>query len=145
MKNLLIALMLFTSFCSLAQTKVPYVDYKGHIYYQNKQIGNLTKDGSLDNNGKVVTKVNGNGEIIDSNGKQLGKLAKGSSFVYYFNDKTEKYTIGKPSHNGMCEVKNSDGQTVMLLHNNYKQQVACAIHCLNENHCMPSDAEHKHK
>jgi len=47
MKNLLIALMLFTSFCSLAQTKVPYVDYKGHIYYQNKQIGNLTKRAAL--------------------------------------------------------------------------------------------------
>ena len=47
MKNLLIALMLFTSFCSLAQTKVPYVDYKGHIYYQNKQNVLLLKTGSI--------------------------------------------------------------------------------------------------
>jgi len=124
----------------------PKVDSKGHIYYEKKQIGSLTSKGGVNNAGKLVTKVDGNGNIVDDKGKVLGKAPKNGTFVYYFNGKEENYTIGEPDHNGMCEVKNAKGETVMLLHNNYKQQAACAVHCLYENHCMPSDkmAEHKH-
>ncbi len=71
------------------------------------------------------------------NGKVIGKTSKNGSFVYFFNEKPEYYTIGKPEYNGMCEVKNAKGQTVMQLHQNYKAQAACAIHCLYENKCMP--------
>ncbi len=80
---------------------------------------------------------------MDVNGKVMGKAPKNGSFVYYFNENTESYTIGKPAHNGMCEVKNAKGQTVMLMHKNYKAQAACAVHCLYENKCMPINMEHK--
>ena len=106
----------------------------------------MTPEGSFDPKGNSMTKVDGNGNILDAKGKVLGKAPKNGTFVYYFNDKAEKYTIGKPDHTGMCVVKNDKGETVMLLHNNYKQQAACAVHCLHENHCMPEDkmSEHKH-
>ncbi len=137
-------LLLFASLSVIAQKSTPYVDYKGHIYYDKKIIGTLTSAGGLDKSGKAVTRVDGNGNIVDMNGIVMGKAPKNGSFVYYFNEKPENYTIGKPSHNGMCEVKNAKGQTVMLIHQNYKAQSACAVHCLYENKCMPFNMKNKH-
>jgi hypothetical protein len=136
---IMFALFLITSFGVLAQKSTPYVDYKGHIHYENKQIGSLSPKGGFDESGNPVTKIDGNGNIVDMNGKAIGKAPKNGSFVYYFNEKPENFTIGKPSHTGMCEVKNAKGETVMLLHQNYKAQGACAVHCLYENKCMPMD------
>ena len=143
------ALFFIASLSVLAQKSTPMVDYKGHIMNHNSVIGKMTPEGSLDQSGKLVTKIDGNGNIVDSTGKVIGKAPKnGSSFIYYFKGNQEKYTIGKSNHTGMCKVTNAKGETVMLLHNNYKQQAACAIHCLHENHCMPMDGmdmkEHKH-
>lgn len=137
------ALLFIASLSVFAQKSTPYVDYKGHIHYEKKIIGSLSSKGGFDQSGKSITKVDGNGNIVDMNGKVMGKAPKNGTFVYYFNEKSEYYTIGKPSHNGMCEVKNAKGQTVMLLHQKYKAQAACAVHCLYENKCMPSNMEHK--
>ncbi|WP_394993765.1 hypothetical protein [Emticicia sp.] len=137
------ALFFIASLSVFAQKSTPYVDYKGHIHYEKKLIGSLSSKGGFDQSGKPVTKVDGSGNIVDMNGKKLGKAPKSNTFVYYFNEKPENYTIGKQSHNGMCEVKNAKGQTVMLLHQNYKAQAACAVHCLYENKCMPINMEHK--
>jgi hypothetical protein len=144
--TVIIALFFVASTSILAQKSVPMVDSKGHIMNHNSIIGKMTPEGSFDPKGKSMTKVNTNGNIVDSNGKVLGKAPKNGTFIYYFNDKEEKYTIGKADHTGMCKVTNDKGETVMLLHNNYKQQAACALHCLRENHCMPGEttAEHKH-
>lgn len=144
--TVIIALFFVASTSILAQKSVPMVDSKGHIMNHNSIIGKMTPEGSFDPKGKSMTKVNTNGNIVDSNGKVLGKAPKNGTFIYYFNDKEEKYTIGKADHTGMCKVTNDKGETVMLLHNNYKQQAACAVHCLHENHCMPGEttAEHKH-
>ena len=87
-------------------------DYKGHIMNGQTQIGMITSEGGFDQAGKSMTKVNGKGNIVDLNGKILGKAHKNGSFVYYFNDSREKYTIGKANYAG---------------------------HCLKENHCMPMD------
>ncbi|PLK42164.1 DUF3659 domain-containing protein [Emticicia sp. TH156] len=151
MKNVILtlSLILISMMSVLAQKStnlIPKVDSKGHIYYERKHIGTLTSDGSLDHAGKAITKVDANGNIKDNSGKVIGKAPKNGTFVYYINGTEENYTIGKASHTGMCEVKNAKGETVMLLHDNYKQQAACAVHCLYENHCMPADrmAGHKH-
>jgi nitrous oxide reductase len=139
MKKIVLIFSFIVIWCipSYGQKSLPVVDYKGHIIREKTQIGTISHTGSKDMADKPVTKINSGGQIVDSNGKLLGKAAKGSSFVYYLEDKPENFTIGKYSHSGMCEVKNSKGQTVMLLHKNYKQEAACAIHCLYENKCMP--------
>ena len=141
MKNIIIiiALIISASLSMSAQKSTPIVDYKGHIMNGKTQIGTITSEGGFDQAGKSMTKVDGKGNIVDLDGKILGKAPKNGSFVYYFDDNQEKYTIGKANHTGMCEVKNAKGQTVMLLHNSYKQQGACAVHYLKENHCLPND------
>lgn len=147
MKKLIgiIALFFIASLSVFAQKSTPMVDSKGHIMNHNSIIGKMTPEGSFDPSGKSMTKVGGNGNIVDLNGKVIGKAPKNGSFIYYFKDNEEKYTIGKANHSGMCKVTNAKGETVMLLHNNYKQQAACAVHCLYENHCMPNDMMEGHK
>ena len=144
----IIALFFIASLSVLAQKTTPMVDYKGHILNGKNQIGSITSEGGFDQAGKSMTKVDGKGNIVDSDGKVIGTAPKNGTFVYYFKNNQEKYTIGKANHTGMCEVKNAKGETVMLLHNNYKQQGACAVHCLYENHCMPESdmnkTDHKH-
>lgn len=144
----IIALFLIASLSVFAQKTKPIVDYKGHILNGKNQIGSITTEGGFDQAGKSMTKVDGKGNIVDSEGKVIGTAPKNGTFVYYFKDNQEKYTVGKANHSGMCEVKNAKGETVMLLHNNYKQQGACAVHCLYENHCMPESdmnkTDHKH-
>lgn len=142
------ALFFIASLSVFAQKSTPMVDYKGHILNGKNQIGSITSEGGFDQAGKSMTKVDGKGNIVDSNGKIIGTAPKNGTFVYYFEDNQEKYTIGKANHTGMCKVTNAKGETVMLLHNSYKQQGACAVHCLHENHCMPMDGMdmkgHKH-
>lgn len=142
--GLVIALLMFNLVGLFSQKSIPQVDYKGHIIHNNKQIGTLNTKGSFDPKGMSITKVNSDGNIVDSMGKVLGKAPKNGNFVYYLGENSEKYSVGNPNHNGMCEVKNVKGETVLLLHKNYKAQAACAIHCLHANHCMPNDSEHKH-
>ena len=142
---MIIALIMTASLSVFAQKSTPMVDSKGHIMNHNSIIGKMTPEGSFDPSGKSMTRIDGNGNTVDLNGKIIGKAPKNGSFVYYFKDNEEKYTIGKANHTGMCKVTNAKGETVMLLHNSYKQQGACAVHCLYENHCMPSDMMEKHK
>ncbi len=121
---------------SFTQEKVPMVDSKGHIYYDKKPIGQLTKSGSMSMDDKMISKINANGTVVDSMGNVIGRLPKGQLFEYYLGDKPEKFSISKPNHNGICYVTDAHGKTMILLHNNYKQQAACAMHCAKENHCL---------
>jgi len=141
MKNIIViaALIMTASLSVFAQKSTPIVDYKGHIMNGKTQIGTITSEGGFDQAGKSMTKEDGKGNIVDSEGKIIGKAPKNGTFVYYFRDNQEKYSVGKANHSGICEVKNAKGEIIMLLHNNYKQQAACAVHCLKENHCMPND------
>jgi hypothetical protein len=138
MKNLILflAFIIGSNLVAFGQEKVPMVDSKGHIYYDKKQIGSISKSGGMDMTGKAVTRIDKNGNVVDSTGKAIGKLTKGSTFQYYIDGKAQKFSISKPDHTGICYVKDSKGQTVLLLHNNYKQQVACAMHCADMNHCL---------
>lgn len=141
----IIALFFIASLSVFAQKTTPMVDYKGHILNGKNQIGSISSVGGFDQAGKSMTKVDGKGNIVNSDGKVIGTAPKNGTFVYYFKDNQEKYTIGKPNHSGMCKVTDAKGETVMLLHNNYKQQGACAVHCLYENHCMPESDMKEHK
>lgn len=138
-KLLIIFVLLFISSLGVFAQKTPRVDYKGHIMNGNKQIGLMTETGSFDQSGKSMTKVDGKGNVVDLDGKIIGKAPKNGKFVYYFKDNQEKYTIEKADHTGMCKIKNAKGETIILMHNNYKQEAACAVHCLYENHCMPNE------
>lgn len=91
-----------------------------------------------------MTTIDHSGNTVDSKGNIISKAPKNGIVEYYEDGKAEKFTIGEPTHNGMCTVKNAKGKTVLLLHQSYKSQAACAIHCLYANHCMPGEMMHAH-
>jgi hypothetical protein len=132
--------IIFTVFISLAGSaliaqnyKAPAIDATGKITdHTGKHIGWVTTDGIIkDSAGGQIAHVDKDGNLIDhKTNKTLGKAEKNGTFAYHFKDgKESKLTTSAPM-NGTCEVKDAQGKTVLLVHENYKQYGACAYHCL---------------
>lgn len=136
--------------------KAPMIDASGTFSDKDgKKIGTIAKEGLLDAEGNKVAHVDASGNLIDAKtGKSIGKAQKNGNFVYHFEGDKEgkKYSIGAPQQ-GICEVKNEKGEVVLLVHENYKAQAACAFHCaqmkkdekpVEMHHHDHSDPNHKH-
>ena len=112
---------------------LPSIDAKGKIAdAQGKHIGWMTHDGLInDATGVKIGHIDSQGNLIDAKtGKVLGKAVKNGNYVYHVKHGSgDSLTISAPM-NGICEVKNKDGKAVLLVHENYKQYGACALHCL---------------
>jgi len=131
----LFAVLLMTTVSIAQDYKHPYglVSKDGKVTDPNgKNIGSITPEGVIkDVAGKSIAKVDANGDLIDAKtGKKIGHAPKNGTFVYSFpENKTDSLTTSTPL-NGTCEVKDSKGKTVVLVHENYKHIGACAYHCL---------------
>ena len=114
------------------------LDYKGHKIdaagkvtdQDGKHIGNVTKGGLIsDAAGAKVAYVDGKGSLIDaSSGKNLGKVGKDGNFVPYASINT--WTVS-PANNGICLVKDMEGNVKAEVHETYKHIGACTVHCLS--------------
>ncbi|HVD98900.1 MAG TPA: hypothetical protein VNB90_11905 [Cytophagaceae bacterium] len=99
---------------------------------EGKHIGWITKDGIVkDTSGQKVAEIDSEGNLVESaTGKKLGKAEKNGNFTPYFSKTPDdKWSVSAPV-NGNCTVKDKNGKTVVIIHENYKQQGACAYHCL---------------
>ena len=114
--------------------KAPNIDATGKVMdSKGKHIGWVTKDGKIkDAAGTEIAHVNSEGSLVDEkSGKKLGKAEKNGNFAPHFSKtKDDQLTTSEPM-NGMCEVKDKDGKTMVVVHENYKQYGACAYHCLS--------------
>lgn len=64
-------------------------------------------------------------------GKKIGKVEKNGNFIsHYSKTPDDKWSVGGPM-NGTCEVKDKNGKTLVVVHENYKIYGACAYHCLS--------------
>jgi hypothetical protein len=112
--------------------KAPKIDALGKFTdVSGGYLGTVSKDGVMDAKGKKQAHIDSEGNLIDSKtGIKLGKAQKNGDFVYNFAETKDgkNFTVGVPSE-GMCEVKNKKGDVVLLIHENYKAQAACAYHC----------------
>ena len=98
-----------------------------------KLLGWVTQDGLIkDSSGLKIGQIDSDGNLVDSKtGKKIGKAQKNGNYLPYFKkDKSTGYITSLPA-NGTCEVKNEKGETLVLVHENYKQYGACAYHCLS--------------
>jgi hypothetical protein len=112
---------------------LPSIDAKGKITNaKGKHIGWITSDGIIkDATGAQVAHIDNQGNAVDAaTGKNLGKAAKNGTYLYHVKSGVnDSLTISIPM-NGICEVKDKNDKTLMLVHENYKQYGACAMHCL---------------
>ena len=135
MKSLLVAVsgVILALNVAVAQNyKAPKIDASGKLMDGNgKDLGMMTKEGAKDGKGVMIAHIDSDGNVIDSKtGKKMGKAEKNGNFVYNFEGTGDgkNFTIGAPA-NGICEVKDDKGNVVLLVHENYKAQAACAYHC----------------
>jgi hypothetical protein len=126
-----IVITLSMSFSQAQNYKAPKIDASGKITDKNgEHIGNVTTEGVItDQAGAEIAHVDGTGMLIDTKtGKNLGKAEKNGNFVPYLPKPEEGWTVGPPM-NGVCLVKDKDGNVIAEVHESYKQFGACAIHC----------------
>ena len=126
--------MMVLATTSFAQNyKAPKIDASGKVTDGNGVvIGTMTKEGVMnDAMGMKMAHLDAEGNLVDTKtGKKMGKAEKNGDFMYMFSETNDgkKFTIGAPS-SGICEVKDDKGNVVLLVHENYKAQSACAYHC----------------
>lgn len=112
---------------------LPSIDAKGKITdAKGKHIGWITSDGIIkDATRAKVAHIDNQGNAVDAaTGKNLGKAAKNGTYLYHVKSGvSDSLTVSIPM-NGICEVKDKNDKTLMLVHENYKQYGACAMHCL---------------
>lgn len=123
---------LFSMSVSAQNYKAPNLDASGILKGKNgKQIA-VVKDGAMtDAMGMKMSEIDAEGNLIDSKtGAKIGKAEKNGNFSYQMKGTKDgrNFTISEPS-TGICEVKDENGKTVLLVHENYKMQAACAYHC----------------
>ena len=130
-----IGLIIIITSANAQNYKAPKIDAAGKVTIDGLHVGSINKDGHiLDAKGDKVATVDNEGELVDiKTGKKLGKAAKNGTFTEYYADgKTEVHTFSEPDKDGYCELKNKSGKVIGVVHENYKQQGACAIHCLSK-------------
>lgn len=112
---------------------IPSINSAGKVTdLTGKHIGWITADGVIkDAAGAKIAHIDDKGNVVDSHtGKVMGKAAKNGTYLYHVKGgAADSLTISAPM-NGTCEVKNKNGKVVLLVHENYKQYGACALHCL---------------
>jgi len=113
--------------------KAPTIDASGKVMVDGKYAGEITDSTIINHEKSTIAIVGNNGEVMDAKTKKkLGKAEKNGNFVYFESD--EHWTLSDPNAEGYCEVKDKTGAVVGMVHQNYKQQGACAIHCLTVKH-----------
>jgi hypothetical protein len=127
----LLMLFLFTANSLQAQTNYKHaqVNAKGEYLDLNgiKQ-GWITKEGIILNaQGKKVALIDAQGNVLDTDGKKMGRVEKNGT--YYSADGAVLLTTSTPK-GAQCEVSDKSGKVVAQVHNNYKTQGACVVHCL---------------
>ena len=128
----MLGLVFAIQIASAQNYKAPAIDASGKFTDKGgKMMGKMTKDGMMDDKGIKVAHVDSEGNLVDSkSGKKLGKVEKNGNFTYHYMETSDSknFTIGPPAQ-GVCEVTDDKGNVVLLVHENYKAQAACAYHC----------------
>lgn len=149
-KSVLLVFLIGTATCSMSfaqNYKAPKIDASGKVTDESGTfMGSVTHEGVIkDAKGEKIGYINSNGMLVDGKGVVIGKPEKNGNFTPYFDGKpdTAMWTITPPA-NGTCLVKNSKGEVVAVVHENYKMYGACAIHCI-QNHMKHGEVLDKSK
>ncbi|WP_307527192.1 5-fold beta-flower protein [Pedobacter sp. W3I1] len=103
------------------------INKKGEIHDHGwNKLGYITKDNIIKNNeGKTLYFIDGNGNVIDSKGTNLGKAQKNGN---YYNINGENIITVRDTDAEKCEILDPKGHSLGTVHKNYKLH-ACAAHC----------------
>ncbi len=115
--------------------KAPKIDASGKVTNAaGTHVGWVTKEGVIkDASGNKVAYIDSEGTLVEEKtGKKLGKASKNGNFLFEGTTTPDKGWTTSAAQNGACLVKDNKGNVVGEVHENYKDQGACAIHCLTK-------------
>lgn len=127
----ILAVVLAIHFVAAQNYKAPAIDASGKLTDgHGKHIGTFKDGEMMGHDGKKMATIDAEGNLVDAAGKKMGKAEKNGNFMYFTKETPDgkNFKIGAPAQ-GICEVKDDKGHVVMLIHENYKAQAACAYHC----------------
>jgi len=131
----ILGMAIITSAANAQNYKASKIDASGKVTNpEGIHIGWVTKEGVIkDTSGNKVGYIDSEGNLLDGkSGKKMGKAGKNGNFVSEATNTPDKgWTVADPK-DGTCLVKDSKGNIIGEVHENYKAQGACAIHCLNK-------------
>lgn len=109
------------------------INSQGHVLDERGvKLGWIEEDGSIKNkDGVVVGKIQktaGEAIFLNKSGKKIGTLSKNGT-LKEINGKV-LYTISTADESGVCKILDASNREIGTVHENYKQQGACAMHCL---------------
>lgn len=100
------------------------------VNVEGVKLGTIETDGTIKNaKGEVVGKIVKN-DLLDKVGKKLGAVSEDGTLTGA-NGKV-LFRVSTADENGICKILDANGKEVGTVHANYKQQGACAIHCLRQ-------------
>jgi hypothetical protein len=145
---ILITTLTTTVFAQKKQSTNPdqkiYINKKGEIHDHGwNKIGFITKDNIVKNaQGQTLYFIDGNGNVIDSKGKKLGKAEKNGN---YYNINGVNVITVKDVDAEKCEILDPKGHSFGTAHKNYKLH-ACAAHCyfLEQQKAKSGNDNHAH-
>ncbi len=127
----ILGVVLALNFAVAQNYKAPAIDASGKMTNSKGEHVGTFKDGAMmGHDGKKMATIDAQGNLIDAEGKKVGKAEKNGNFKYFSKQTPDgkNFVVGAPAQ-GICEVKDDKGKVVMLVHENYKAQAACAYHC----------------
>lgn len=134
-KNFLVivlAMVIAVQYTNAQDYKHPYnVKENGEVVNdKGVKLGWIEKDGTIKNaKGEAVGKKEKN-QLNDKVGKKMGAVSEDGTLTG--KDGKVLFKISTADENGICKILDAKGKEVGTVHQNYKQQGACAIHCLGK-------------
>ncbi len=130
---ILLGIVMTVNFATAQNYKAPKIDASGKVTDAGGiHLGWITKEGAIkDISGNKIASIDSEGNLIDAKtGKKIGKASKNGNFVSEEIKTSDKGWTTSNSVNGTCLIKDGKGTIQAEVHENYKAQGACAIHCL---------------
>lgn len=107
------------------------IDANGNVFDTNgKHIGRITTEGVITNQvGTKVAAIDGQGCLVDTLTTRRSEDNYYSFSEINADTKDQKWTISVPV-DGICKVKDKNGNTIVEVHKNFSQYGACTYNCL---------------
>jgi hypothetical protein len=131
----LLGIVMTVNFATAQNYKAPKIDASGKVTSaQGVHLGWVTQEGVIkDTSGNKIATIDSEGNLVDATtGKKMGKAEKNGNFVSLEAKTPDKGWTTSAASNGTCLVKDAEGNVKAEIHENYKAQGACAVHCLTK-------------
>lgn len=102
------------------------IDKNGTIKKGGVKIGQITKENVVnDAKGNKIAYIDGQGNLVDANGKVMGRMGKDGKSYHNING---DLTFNLKEEGNTCNIFDASGKKIGNIHSSYKG-MACVLYC----------------